>query len=80
MKPRNFDELTKALATNPSRRQALKTIVAMGVGSLFGLGSVGSALAAPNSCRPLGAHCTKAKQCCSHKCCGNGLCGPKRFC
>jgi hypothetical protein len=34
MEPSKFDELTKALATSTSRRQALKTIAATTIGSL----------------------------------------------
>src|SRR6266480_6854335 len=45
MHPSNFDELTKALATSTSRRDALKTIVTASVGALLGLGGVSTAFA-----------------------------------
>ncbi len=47
MQPSNFDfdELTKALASSTSRRQALKTIVTASVGALLGLGGVSTAFA-----------------------------------
>src|SRR5689334_18706445 len=38
-----FDELTKAVATAPSRRHALKVIVATSIGGLFGLTGIGTA-------------------------------------
>jgi hypothetical protein len=45
-----FDELTKALATATSRRQALKTIAATTLGSILGLGGIGTALASNMTC------------------------------
>jgi hypothetical protein len=44
-----FDELTKALATSPSRRQIFKTLVATALGGLLGLGGVDTALKATKS-------------------------------
>ena len=42
MEPNTFDELTKALATATSRRQALKTIAAATIGGVLGLGGIGT--------------------------------------
>ncbi len=69
MEPSCFDDLTKALATATSRRQALKAIAAT-VGGLLGLGGVGTALA---NCKPNGIGCNIGSQCCSGACC-HGTC------
>jgi hypothetical protein len=50
MEPSKFDELTKALATSTSRRQALKTIAATTIGGILGLGGIGSAFAKNMTC------------------------------
>jgi hypothetical protein len=65
MKPSKFDELTKALATATSRRQALKAIGAA-VGGALGFSRIGIAFA--DQCKPLGASCFKDNQCCSGHC------------
>ena len=67
MEPSRFDELTKALATATSRRQALKTIAATTLGGILGLAGVGSAFAMP-TCKPNGHGCGTNKQCCSGFC------------
>ena len=43
MHPSNFDELTKALATSTSRRQALRTILGASIGGLLGIGGISTA-------------------------------------
>src|SRR5438067_8932055 len=43
MQPSNFDELTKALATSTSRRQALRTILGASIGGLLGIGGISTA-------------------------------------
>jgi len=43
MNPSNFDELTKALASSTSRRQALRLIVTTSVGGLLGIGGISTA-------------------------------------
>lgn len=43
MNPSNFDDLTKALASATSRRQALRTILAASVGGLLGIGGISTA-------------------------------------
>ena len=43
MQPSNFDELTKALASSTSRRQALRTILGASIGGLLGLGGISTA-------------------------------------
>ncbi len=65
MEPSRFDELTKALATSTSRRQALKAIAATALGSILGLGGIGTALA---NCKPNGYGCNIRTQCCSGQC------------
>jgi hypothetical protein len=70
MKERMFDEVTKALATATSRRQALKAI-GVALGGALGLGRMGMAFA--DQCKPLGTKCFKHQQCCSNFC-QNGVC------
>src|SRR5579862_7671411 len=67
MEPSRFDDLTKALATATSRRQALKTIAATTLAGLLGLGGIGSVFAKP-TCKPNGHGCGTNKQCCSGYC------------
>src|SRR5437588_1033350 len=67
MEPSRFDELTKALATATSRRQALKAIAAT-VGGTLGLSRIGTVFAKP--CTPNGKHCNSKTICCS------GFCDP----
>jgi hypothetical protein len=67
MEPSRFDDLTKALATATSRRQALKTIAATTLAGLLGLGGIGTAFAKPK-CKPNGHGCGTNKQCCSGYC------------
>lgn len=69
MKSSTFDDLTKALATSTSRRQALKAIAAT-IGGVLGLGSIGTAFA---NCKPNGIGCNTSSQCCSGGCC-HGTC------
>ncbi len=70
MEPSRFDDLTKALATSTSRRHALKTIAATALGSILGLGGIGTAFA---NCKPNGIGCNTNSQCCSGGCC-HGTC------
>src|SRR5436309_2755964 len=70
MEPSRFDNLTKALATSTSRRQALKAVGAT-LGGALGLSRIGIAFA--DQCKPLGAKCFKRQQCCSGIC-SNGMC------
>jgi hypothetical protein len=66
MKSNLFDDLTKALATAGSRRQALK---AMGVALAGALGLGASRVGiVPAACHPDGDHCAKDKDCCSGHC------------
>jgi hypothetical protein len=68
-----FDELTKALATSRSRREALKTIAATTLGSILGLGRLGTAFGAPK-CHPNGQGCDTNSQCCSGYCANGEKC------
>jgi len=79
MEPTKFDELTKALATSTSRRQALKTIAATTLGGILGLGGIGTALASNSACAKFcnavfGANTPAANQCISDAAHGKGLC------
>lgn len=82
MKSNLFDDLTKALATAGSRRQAFKVIGVALAGALgLGVSRVELASAAvPDGCHPDGHHCAKDKDCCSGHCNkpknGPGICGP----
>jgi hypothetical protein len=72
MESPKFDELTKALATSTSRRQALKTIAATTLAGLLGLSGIGTAFGAPK-CHRNGLGCDTNSNCCSHYC-ANGTC------
>src|ERR1051326_8578828 len=79
MEPNTFDELTKALATATSRRQALKTIAATTLGSIFGLGGIGTALAKNMTCAQwcaavFGDNTPADEQCSSYAAHHTGLC------
>src|SRR5207248_8571234 len=71
MEPTRFDDLTKALATATSRRQALKAIAATTLGSILGLSRLGTAFGAPK-CHRAGTGCDTDSQCCSGLYCANG--------
>ena len=74
MKPTTFDDLTKALATSTSRRQALKTIAATTVGGILGLSGIGNVFAIPK-CHRAGLGCDTNSNCCSGLYCApNGKC------
>jgi len=67
MEPSRFDDLTKALATSTSRRQALKTITATTLGSILSLAGIGTVFA-KSTCKANGHGCGNNKQCCSGFC------------
>src|SRR5690348_8911201 len=67
MEPSRFDDLSKALATAASRRQALKTIAATTLGGILGLSGIGNVFAKP--CTPIGKHCNSKTVCCSGASC-----------
>ncbi len=74
MEPSRFDDLTKALATATSRRQALKTIAATTLGGILGLSGIGTALA-DKTCKKLGQGCNNKKNlCCPGLICQGGIC------
>ncbi|GER91340.1 hypothetical protein KDW_55020 [Dictyobacter vulcani] len=62
-----FDALTKSLATNTSRRQALGILFTGTLAGILGLSGAGTARAA---CNPNGDHCSKQSDCCSNHCIG----------
>jgi hypothetical protein len=72
-----FDDLTKGLATSPSRRAALKTIAATTIGGILGLAGIGTAFAA---CQARGHKCGNNEQCCSNVCCNLVCCGSGQTC
>ena len=79
MEPTKFDDLTKALATSTSRRQALKTIAATTLGSILGLSGIGTAFGKNKTCAQwcaavFGDNTPAAKQCTSDAAHGTGLC------
>lgn len=76
MDPNTFDEFTKAIATKTSRRNALKGIATVAVGSVLGLFGSGEAFAKKKKCTPNGGSCSKNGTCCSSFC-NNGTCAPK---
>ena len=66
-----FDDLTKALATSTSRRQALKAFGASVVGGILGLSGIDTALAHKPFCRGNGSKCNRGSDCCSGYCANN---------
>lgn len=66
MDPSSFDELTKALATPTSRRQALKTFAATALAGMLSLSGLDKVFA--GNCTPNGHKCQKNKECCSRLC------------
>ncbi len=68
-----FDELTKALVTSTSRRQALKTIAATTLGGILGLSGLGTAFGA-TTCHRNGLGCDTNSQCCSGYCANGEKC------
>jgi len=70
MEPSRFDELTKALATSTSRRQALKAIAATTLGGILGLGGIGTAFGKPK-CHSAGLGCDTNSNCCPGLYCAN---------
>src|SRR3712207_4230881 len=68
-----FDDLTRALATGMSRRQALKSLAGGAAGGLLAFLGVGKAAAAPPGCKRNGKKCKEDTQCCSGNC-ENGTC------
>src|SRR5437660_8659989 len=56
MDPNQFDQFTKALATNTSRRQALKTFAATAFGGILALSGLGTAFAG-KKCPPGSTNC-----------------------
>src|SRR5436189_251518 len=73
MEPTKFDNLTKALATSTSRRQALKTIAATTLGGILGLSGLGTAFGA-TTCHRNGLGCDTNSQCCSNYCANGEKC------
>jgi len=63
----NFDELTRALASSTSRRQALTALFVGVLGGVLGFGGPGTALARAN-CGAVGDHCTQNGECCTYTC------------
>jgi len=68
MEDSRFDELTKALSTPTSRRQALKTFTATTLAGILSLSSLDKVFA--KHCTANGHKCRSSKDCCS------GLCDP----
>jgi hypothetical protein len=64
-----FDDLTKAMSTTTSRRQALKLLATTGAGGMLALVGAGGAHAiAPGRCRKNGTVCRQNIECCSEFC------------
>ena len=59
-----FDDLTKGLATSPSRRAALKTIAATTIGGLLGLAGIGTAFATQSPLKCGDKVCGPGEICC----------------
>ena len=69
MSEERFDELSKALATSISRRQALKLVAATAFGGALSLVGAGRASAtAPGRCRKIGTICRQHYECCDYYC------------
>ena len=76
MQPSNFDELSKALASSPSRRHALKVIVTASLGGLFGLTGIRTVFGAGKKppCHRNGIGCDRNSDCCSQFCLNHEKC------
>jgi hypothetical protein len=69
MSDERFDELSKAIATTVSRRQALKLVGAAAVGGALSLVGARQAKAvAPGRCRRVGVICRQDYECCDFYC------------
>jgi hypothetical protein len=69
MDPKKLDELAKAIATTPSRRQLLKALAA-GAASWFFAGIAGGSAQAHHNrpCRDAGSNCSANAECCTGFC------------
>jgi len=67
MASNKFDELTRALATSTSRRETIKAVFVGALGSMLGLGGLGTALARAN-CGATGERCKQDSECCAYTC------------
>jgi len=64
-----FEELSKALTTTTSRRQAMKIFGATAIGGVMSLvGAGGAGAIAPGRCRKGGTTCRQNLECCSNFC------------
>jgi hypothetical protein len=63
-----FDDLTRALASGMSRRQALKLLGGSLAGGLMAFLSIGEAHADRPGCKRNGKACKEPSQCCSGRC------------
>ena len=71
MSEERFDELSKALATTISRRQALKLAGATALGgvlAMMGAGRASAQFGGPGRCRKVGAICRQHSECCDFYC------------
>src|SRR5689334_14343617 len=78
MSASNFDELTRYLAVNTSRRQAIKAIFAGALGGMagiLGLGGPDNAQAAGSG--SFGATCKQSNECCTYTC-DSGQCNCRK--
>lgn len=70
-----FDELSRNLATEKTRRGFVKLAAATSGGGVLALIGVGRASAAdPGRCRRAGGRCRRGSECCSGLCSANGTC------
>jgi hypothetical protein len=72
-----FDNLTRALATAPTRRKAIGAIIAT-IGGALGLGGLSTSFA--KKCKDAGDRCDEKSDCCSHHCCDGVCCGKDHIC
>ena len=63
-----FDDLTRALASGMSRRQALKLLGGSLMGGLLSFSGLGTVFAKPKQCTANGKHCNSKTVCCSGFC------------
>ena len=68
MDSREFDNFTRTLANDTSRRTALKAAAGGALASVLGLFGLEGADAARDRCRSTGANCDRDRQCCSERC------------
>ena len=68
MESSRFDQLARRLGAAQSRRRLITTALAVAGGAGITTAQAGAPASYSRVCRPLGAGCTRASQCCTQTC------------